>query len=651
MGLGSCSIKPFQVDCTDKTLLLVADEPASLQTLESHLEGRGLNLITALDGASAMEKARREHADLILLDSTIAGMSSFETCRQLKADPALQKIPVILIATSQETLGIAKCFEAGSDFIIKPIQQEELLARIGVHLSRRRLRVPSRKVKTRLVPQDTVEARLQALQEQNRQLQDKTTQIQRTLEGCTIAQQALGERDARNRLLLHSTQEGILSLNLEGRCTFCNQSAARLLGYADHRQLLGKDLHALTHYKRRDGSPYPAEECLIRGSYLRGENLHSSDEVFRRADGTSVAVEFHASPLRQQGRLVGAVISFQDISERLQAEQALRLGATVLDASDEAVMFCDVKHQVIRVNPAFNKITGFSDAEVLGTVPTYFLTLGPHELNLYEQIWQAVDATGAWRGEMVSRRKSGETFPCWVNVSQVRDTHDRLTHYVTVFSDISAIKQSHAHMDHLAHHDLLTDLPNRLLLQDRLRQAIAKAKRHRSSFALLFIDLDQFKQVNDTLGHPMGDQLLQEVARRLRLLVRRSDTIARMGGDEFVLLLEEMSKRRDASQIAQKVIDEINRPITVEGHRLHVGASIGISRYPQNGQDADELLRVADIAMYGAKHKNRNSYCFYKSSLRDQKHSLEVNTQVRQDSSETHPPPKGKVDRIRRWSA
>jgi diguanylate cyclase (GGDEF)-like protein/PAS domain S-box-containing protein len=274
----------------------------------------------------------------------------------------------------------------------------------------------------------------------------------------------------------------------------------------------------------------------------------------------------------------------------------------------------DADGTLVSVNPAFELITGYSAAEVLGRNPR-ILQSGRHEEVFYREMWASLRETGQWRGELWNRRKSGEVYPEWLNISAIKDTAGSTTHYVGLFSDISSVKEAMQQIDFLAHHDALTRLPNRILFHDRLSHGLDRAQREGRPLALLYLDLDRFKDVNDTLGHLVGDELLQEVARRMTGAVRAGDTLARLGGDEFVLLLEDDASAQQAAVVARKMLELFATPICIAEHRLVVTASIGISLYPGDGEDADTLLKHADRAMYEAKSRGRNAYQFFEPAL------------------------------------
>ena len=293
-----------------------------------------------------------------------------------------------------------------------------------------------------------------------------------------------------------------------------------------------------------------------------------------------------------------------------KTESILRQSATVFESASEGVVITDVDANIIAVNKAFTDITGFSEKEVLGKNAS-FLKSGCHDRDFFEAMWSSLLEHGQWKGEISGRRKNGEIFPKWQTINAVRDDQGSLTHYVSIFLDISQMKESEEQLHYLAHHDTLTGLPNRLLLNARLEHSLQQASRKSTNVAVLFLDLDHFKKVNDSLGHAVGDQLLQLVAKRLLSSVREEDTIARMGGDELAIILGSMDDVRDAATAARKILDELAKPFDIDGKELFVSASIGISTYPQNGRDAIALLKNADAAMYMAKSAGRNGYHFY----------------------------------------
>ncbi|WLI12420.1 MULTISPECIES: phosphodiesterase DibA [Pseudomonas] len=299
---------------------------------------------------------------------------------------------------------------------------------------------------------------------------------------------------------------------------------------------------------------------------------------------------------------------------RTADRERLRQAAAVFDCTREGVLVTDSKGLIVHVNRAFMEITGYQCEEVLGQRPNMFKS-GHHPPGFYQAMFAALESLGEWSGEIWNRRKSGEIYPQWQTIRLIRDDQGRLSQYVAVFSDISAIKNSEHELTHLAYHDPLTDLPNRLLLTDRAGQAVASAQVHKRGCALLMIDLDHFKLINDSLGHSVGDQLLKAVAERLNVLFGPGITLARLSGDEFAVLAENCPQPGHAAALAQRVIDGLRESFQIDGHPLFINASIGISLFPSDALSAEQLLRNADSALFKAKSAGRDGYALYTEEL------------------------------------
>ena len=304
----------------------------------------------------------------------------------------------------------------------------------------------------------------------------------------------------------------------------------------------------------------------------------------------------------------------REMRVRRKAEEELRLAATVFSSSAEGVVITDAEANIVSTNRAFSEITGYGEDEVRGHNPR-LLKSERHDQAFYQAMWEALNGSGVWQGEIWNRRKNGEIFPEWLTISAIHDAGGRIQNYVAVFSDISVIKRSQSELERLAHFDPLTDLPNRVLFQDRLRHALDQAARQGETVALLLLDLDGFKTVNDSLGHPMGDRLLQEVAHRLRACVRQEDTVARLGGDEFAVILSVLREGGDVVEVVRKILTAIQESFDIVGLGAMVTTSIGIAVFPGDGDNATDLVRNADAAMYGAKEGGRNSYRFYQATM------------------------------------
>jgi diguanylate cyclase (GGDEF)-like protein/PAS domain S-box-containing protein len=302
------------------------------------------------------------------------------------------------------------------------------------------------------------------------------------------------------------------------------------------------------------------------------------------------------------------------LRERNEDHERLRQAAAVFDCTREGVLVTDNNGLIVHVNRAFMAITGYQSEEVIGQRPSLFKS-GHHPPAFYQAMFATLNSTGEWSGEIWNRRKSGEIYPQWQTIRIIDDERGRRSHYVAVFSDISAIKNSEHELTHLAHYDPLTDLPNRLLFTDRTEQALASAQTHKRGCALLMIDLDHFKMINDSLGHSIGDQLLKGVAERLNAMVGPGITLARLGGDEFAVLAESCPQMVHAAALAQRIIDGLKEPFQIDGHQLFVNISVGISLFPGDALSAEQLLRNSDSALFKAKSAGRNGYALYTEEL------------------------------------
>ncbi|MDQ0706760.1 diguanylate cyclase (GGDEF)-like protein/PAS domain S-box-containing protein [Pseudomonas sp. W3I7] len=309
--------------------------------------------------------------------------------------------------------------------------------------------------------------------------------------------------------------------------------------------------------------------------------------------------------------------------------ERLQQAAAVFDCTREGVLVTDAQGLIVHVNRAFMEITGYSREDVMGERPSLFKS-GRHSSNFYQQVFQTLERTGEWSGEIWNRRKSGEIYPQWQTIRVIHNDQGQVSHYVAVFSDISAIKDSEHELAHLAHHDPLTDLPNRLLFTDRAEQALASAQVHKRGCALLLMDLDHFKIINDSLGHNVGDQLLKAVGERLKGLFGPGVTLARLGGDEFAVLAESCPQVVQAAALAQRMLDAMKEPFVFDGNQLFISASIGISLFPSDALSAEQLLRNADSALFKAKSAGREGYALYTEELTAHaQHRVEIASELR----------------------
>ncbi|ANI18060.1 diguanylate cyclase [Pseudomonas citronellolis] len=409
---------------------------------------------------------------------------------------------------------------------------------------------------------------------------------------------------------LDALDDGLWEWDIERHRVFYSPGYARLLGLSE--DALGDSFatwEQRLHPDDRDSVLAQHRDLLQR----RSQRLECTYRL-RHADGNYRWVHTRArlsgghdgEPLRMTG------VS-RDVTEQRKANDHLRQAAAVFEATQEGLLVTDDKGMILHVNPSFQRITGYSADEVVGRNPS-MLKSGRQDDAFYQRMWQALNAEGLWCGEIWNRRKSGEVYPQWQHICAVHDEQGRLTHYVAVFSDLSSIKRSQHELDFLAHHDPLTGLPNRLLLRERIEQALARAEREQGSGALLLLDLDHFKHVNDSLGHSAGDQLVKTVAERLRGCLDEHASLARLGGDEFAVVLESQQPHH-ASSLAQRLLEAMHAPFEVQGQPIYISASMGVSLFPDDARDVDHLLRHADAALFQAKASGRNLYAFYTPEL------------------------------------
>ncbi len=311
-----------------------------------------------------------------------------------------------------------------------------------------------------------------------------------------------------------------------------------------------------------------------------------------------------------QNNLIGFATISRDITARKYVEDRLRLTSKVFDNSLESVIITNADREIVEVNNAFCKMNGYTRDEVLGKNPR-FLKSDEQSSQFYADMWGAIDTYGYWTGEICNKRKTGEKYIEWISISAVRDEKGLLCYYVGIATDITVYKLHQKQLEHIAHFDVLTDVPNRVLLGDRLKQATSQARREQKMLAVCYLDLDGFKPINDTLGHEAGDQVLVLIAKRIQQTIRVSDTVARMGGDEFVVLLMGMDKIEECLQSINRLLESIAKPIQIQNQHFSVTASIGVTLFPNDDADQDTLLRPADQAMYIAKQLGKNRYSLY----------------------------------------
>ena len=416
--------------------------------------------------------------------------------------------------------------------------------------------------------------------------------------------------------LLNSLGEGVYGVDRDGLCSFINPRALEMLGFA-HDEVIGADQHWLFHHHRPDGALYAKVECPIYQTLTDGKH-RNGEEWFFRKNGEMFPVQYSVMPVSDGGRSEGAVVTFHDTTRERRAEEAMRIAAIAFE-TQEAMVVTDAHNCILQVNRAFTEVTGYTAEEAVGQTPA-LLKSGYHDESFYREMWATLQANGHWHGEIWNRRKNGEIYPEWLTISAVRNDKGDVTHYVAAFLDITQRKEAEEQIQFLAFYDPLTHLPNRRLLAERLDKALIAGQRRREYAAVLFIDLDNFKTLNDTMGHDVGDQLLRQVALRLRDAVRSSDTVARLGGDEFVILLEDLSENlheaiAQIEHIGRTILESLGQPYQFGNLAHHCTASIGIIPFRNSGETVEHLLKSADMAMYKAKEAGKNSLRFFDPAM------------------------------------
>jgi diguanylate cyclase (GGDEF)-like protein/PAS domain S-box-containing protein len=456
---------------------------------------------------------------------------------------------------------------------------------------------------------------------------------------------------ARMMAVVDNAVDGIITINHKGIIESVNPAVEDIFGYTSE-ELIGQNISILTPSPHRevhdsyinnfletgerkiigsirevegvckDGGRFPIDLAVsafkIDGQTFFTGILHDITERKQAKDALDNAYkDLEQRVVDRTKELEKTNVNLQqEIEERARAEESLKLAAKVFEKASEAILITDNDGKIITVNQAFVSITGFQREEVIGHNPKIGKS-GRHDKDFYKAMWAEITNNGSWSGEIWDRRKTGEVYPKWLTINAVHTHNGDISHFVGIFSDISHIKATEERLEQLAFYDPLTNLPNRMLFKDRLLHEFELAKRNHKKVGVFFIDLDRFKHVNDTLGHAAGDTLLEIVAQRLTDCVRSSDTVARLGGDEFTVILSNLDSAHEASSIAGNIIESLMSPVPIKEHTAHIGASIGISIYPDDGEDYATITKYADVAMYHAKDSGRGNFKFFKTDMNE----------------------------------
>lgn len=413
----------------------------------------------------------------------------------------------------------------------------------------------------------------------------------------------LKESEELHRTLFKTMAEGVIVVNRAEEIVAWNDAALSILSVDPHG-LLSRHAHVVD----AEGNTLAAADFPSARAAC-GEELEHVLFGITHEDGAQHWVTVSSRSLCREGEShpCSAVVSFSDITRLVEAEESLRLAQLVFEAAGEGILVTDASNRIVTVNPAFTAITGYTASEAIGKTPA-LLASGQHDAVFYQTMWQHLEADHRWEGEIVNRHKDGSTFVEWLKISLIPESLRQPRRYVGLFSDVTEKKRQEERVWRQANYDALTGLPNRQLLEDRLERAMAQAHRRHAQVALLFIDLDRFKPVNDTFGHAVGDELLRQVGRRLENMLRDEDTVARLGGDEFVVVLPDLRTAEAPDRAAEKTVAVLSEPFRVGEHILDISCSVGIALFPRDADNAAALIERADVAMYAAKEAGRATW-------------------------------------------
>ncbi len=567
-----------------------------LTTRQLALEAPHLHLLSVATGREALALLTVGHDfDLVLTDLRVPDMNALELIREAQ-HRGIDTPFIVITGKGGEAMAVAILRLGAYDYLVKRKDYlVQLPYAIDNALHRYYLNMTSHRLNGEL-------SALNVTLEQK--IEERTRQFKQEME-LRLASQASYQH------LIEHTQDLVQRVDANGKLMFVNSAWSAALGWT-HEEAMELHYHQLVRFDL-------LEYCDgLFAELKQGKNFSEIEVVFVAKDGHEVILEGNLTSIFVGDKFSGTQSFFHDITLRKKVETELALSAQVFDKSGEAFLITDASGNIIKVNHAFTVISGYSEADVLGKNPR-ILSSGRQGQKFYRAMWESINTLGFWQGELIDRRKDGSFYPKWLSISRVLDTHGNVTNYIGTFSDITQHKQDAENIQRLAYFDALTGLPNRLLLNDRISHALSMAQRSQTQLAILFMDLDHFKNVNDSLGHRVGDLLLIEVAKRLNSVIREEDTVSRLGGDEFIMVLQD-SNVDGAAHVAEKIMETLSHACLIEKQELVITPSIGIAMYPTDGEDIDTLSKCADVAMYRAKRNGRNNYCFFTKEM--QEHSV-----------------------------
>jgi len=566
------------------SILYVEDEDEVRDQLKTYLKRRCRKVYTAANGKKGLEAYKKHQPDIVVTDILMPIMDGLLMSEKIQAiNP---RVPIIIITAFEEPRYFHHAIELGvHQYVNKPVK---------LPILEQSLLKCARVLRAELA--------LKEIEERYRVL-------------FKLSHIAISVADADHQSQHVIIEGGDPDHALEGALVDCNEAFLELIGYKNIKGLQDQDksiYSLMTDASVKHFNELVHDELLVRGFSSEFELELISQENIKIPVIAQLILRYSDT-----GEPMEIWMVMRDIREQRKIEETLRLSAKVFESSRDAIIISDHHNKVISVNQAFTEITGFEAKEVLGKNPK-LLQSGRHNREFYQLLWAGLQHNGYWQGEIWNRRKNGEIYPEWISISTVRDDAGEVSHYIAIFSDISDIKTTEAHIEFLANYDPLTQLPNRRLFIDRLDQAIKTAAREKTRLAVLFFDLDHFKTINDSLGHSIGDQMLIEVGSRISKAMREIDSVSRLSGDEFAAVITDISEVGDVITVVNKIIESIREAFKIGQYELHVTISIGISVYPNDGLSYELLLKNADTAMYCAKNNGRDNFEFFSASMSTQ---------------------------------
>jgi diguanylate cyclase (GGDEF)-like protein/PAS domain S-box-containing protein len=547
-----------------KKILIVEDEGIVALDLQDQLQFMGYQVVGIADTAKdALKMAAKESPNLVLMDIVIKGeRDGIDIARQIHD---LFDIPVVFLTAyaDEKTLARAKLSHPYG-YIIKPFNAKMIHSNIEMALHRH--------------------------------------EVDQALVKCYST-------------TLSWIGDAVISFDHEGKVRYLNAMAEALTGWKASeaiKQHLG-EVFVLIDTKNNDDAPINPLQFLASHQLLS----HPSGFELHSKFGTIIPIGFSIIPLGGNSADIfneTGIIIFSDKREHLISERQAKMAEKLFDNSIEGIILTDRDLNIQQINKTFTEVTGYEIEDVIGKTPS-ILHSGQHDRDFYKNMWATLKRSGMWQGQISNQRKSGEMYLEWLSIYSIKNKNGDVINYIGLFSDLTEKRMTEDHIHNLSHYDALTGLPNRLMFMERLKQSIVLSRRTKNNFVLFFIDLDGFKKINDSLGHEAGDVLLQEISMRLNALMRESDTVCRLGGDEFTVIISGYTGMSDIVTVAKKILSELSRVVKISERSVYVSGSIGISLYPNDGEDIQELVKNADTAMYAAKDKGRNRYEFYDNEM------------------------------------